>query len=282
MERYKINEQAIISFSGGRSSGYMLKKIIDAYDGALPDHLKIVFANTGKEMPETLDFVRDCGKYWNVGITWLECRSRRGNEDENKYVYETVVVDHATASRNGEPFASLIKARRYLPNPVARFCTQELKILRIKYWANAEFGNKDWVNVVGLRYDEPRRIAKTRDRKDVIVPLADNHVSKAMVGKFWEAQPFDLNLANNNGTTDFGNCDLCFLKGAGKRKSIMEQRPDLADWWIEQEESLSAEVGKGAFFRSDSPSYRQMLVSTKDQESFDFDDMDTIPCFCSD
>jgi 3'-phosphoadenosine 5'-phosphosulfate sulfotransferase (PAPS reductase)/FAD synthetase len=32
----------------------------------------VTFANTGKEMPETLDFVRDCGEHWGVDITWLE------------------------------------------------------------------------------------------------------------------------------------------------------------------------------------------------------------------
>ena len=48
---YLIKEQAIISFSGGRTSAFMLWKILEAHGGTLPDNLKVVFANTGKEMP---------------------------------------------------------------------------------------------------------------------------------------------------------------------------------------------------------------------------------------
>ena len=62
MNPYRIDTPALISFSGGRTSAYMLKKIIEAYDGTLPDDMHVVFANTGKEMPQTLDFVRDCAE----------------------------------------------------------------------------------------------------------------------------------------------------------------------------------------------------------------------------
>ena len=79
MNPYVINEPAVISFSGGRTYAYMLYKILEAHGGTLPDHVKVCFANTGKEMPETLDFVRDCGEQWGVDIVWLECRARPGN-----------------------------------------------------------------------------------------------------------------------------------------------------------------------------------------------------------
>ena len=56
---YKIPTPACISFSGGRTSGFMLKQILNTYGGELPDDIKVCFANTGKEMPETLDFVHE-------------------------------------------------------------------------------------------------------------------------------------------------------------------------------------------------------------------------------
>ena len=34
---YRVPRPAVISLSGGRTSAYMLKQIIDAYDGRLPD-----------------------------------------------------------------------------------------------------------------------------------------------------------------------------------------------------------------------------------------------------
>ena len=281
MNPYFINGPAAISFSGGRTSAYMLYKIIEAHDGKLPDDLKITFANTGKEMIQTLDFVQACGDNWNVDIVWLECFARPGGEDENKYVYDTVVVDRETASTKGEPFESLIIARQYLPNPVARFCTQELKVLRIRDWMKAQFGHTDWLNIIGIRSDEQRRVAKMRKDGRNVMPIADAGETVQDVFEFWQQQNFDLELPNNGGITDWGNCDLCFLKGFKKKLSIVKARPDLADWWSDMETRIGKEQKAGTF-RSDQPPYADMkIMATSQGQLFDFDD-ETIPCFCGD
>ena len=59
---YLIQGPALISFSGGRTSAYMLKQIIDAHRGKLPDDVHVAFANTGKEREETLRFVNECAR----------------------------------------------------------------------------------------------------------------------------------------------------------------------------------------------------------------------------
>lgn len=74
MSPYQIAGPALISFSGGRTSGYMLRKILEAHGGRLPADVVVGFANTGKERRETLDFVRDCGEHWDVPVVWLEWR----------------------------------------------------------------------------------------------------------------------------------------------------------------------------------------------------------------
>lgn len=45
-----------VSFSGGRSSAMMAKIMVDNHR---KDELIFTFANTGKELPETLDFVNE-------------------------------------------------------------------------------------------------------------------------------------------------------------------------------------------------------------------------------
>jgi 3'-phosphoadenosine 5'-phosphosulfate sulfotransferase (PAPS reductase)/FAD synthetase len=117
---YQIESPALISFSGGRTSGYMLRHILDAYAGQLPAGIVACFANTGNEMLETLDFVRDCSQRWNVDIVWLEFSP--DGEKQRKFR----VVDHPTASRQGQPCEELLRERKYLPNPVTRFCTTTL------------------------------------------------------------------------------------------------------------------------------------------------------------
>ena len=53
MNPYIIKEPTCISFSGGRTSAFMLYKILEANDG-LPEDAKVIFANTGKEEEATL------------------------------------------------------------------------------------------------------------------------------------------------------------------------------------------------------------------------------------
>jgi 3'-phosphoadenosine 5'-phosphosulfate sulfotransferase (PAPS reductase)/FAD synthetase len=107
-----------ISFSGGRTSGYMLHQIAEA-NGGIPDRCKVVFANTGREMPQTLDFVQECSDRWGIPITWVEYLDAAPR---------FTVVSHNSASRDGEPFEALIRRRKYLPNQQARFCTGDLKV----------------------------------------------------------------------------------------------------------------------------------------------------------
>jgi len=114
MNPYYTDEPCVISFSGGRSSAFMLYQILQAHEGKLPDYIKVCFANTGKEMPQTLDFVRDCGEKWGVNIVWLERFMTINAEEGKKYGWHLKVVDYDTASRNGEPFESLAQ-RPYLP-----------------------------------------------------------------------------------------------------------------------------------------------------------------------
>jgi len=118
---FKIDSPTCISFSGGRTSAYMLHRILEE-NGGLPKEAVICFANTGKEDEATLKFVNDCAINWGVDIRWLEYR---WDEDAKK---RWALVDYESASRDGEPFEAAIKSRGYLPNPVTRYCTTLLKI----------------------------------------------------------------------------------------------------------------------------------------------------------
>ena len=203
---FKINEPTCISFSGGRTSAYMLWRVLQS-NGGLPEEAIVCFANTGKEDEKTLEFVRDCAVNWNVPITWLEYAE-----------VDFTIVIFETASRNGEPFEALIRKRNYLPNPVTRFCTSELKIRPIgRYLLSLGMADTkteaENMSMIGMRADEQRRAAKIADKSRI--PLVTAGVTKEDVGAFWRNQSFDLGLPNNNGVTMHGNCDLCFLKGGG-------------------------------------------------------------------
>ena len=269
-----------ISFSGGRSSAYMLWRILQA-NGGLPENTRVCFGNTGKEMEATLRFVRECGARWQVPITWLEYR-----DDPVGFA----VVDFATASREGEPFEALIRKRQYLPNPVARVCTGRLKI-RPTHKFLRQCGWKEWDQCLGIRADEPRRVAKIRarghssesTRETMCLPLAEAGVTVRDVGAFWKAQPFELELLTVHGRTLEGNCDLCFLKPRGQRVALICARPGAARWWMRMESLNLCAKPSGARFRWDGPSYADLArMAESRRDLFSSGDEEPIACFCGD
>jgi hypothetical protein len=271
-----IDEPTCISFSGGRTSAYLLWRVLQS-NGGLPDQAIVCFANTGKEEEATLEFVRDCGVNWGVKIHWLEYQDAEKTKDRFK------VVDFETASRNGEPFEQLIIKKKYLPNPVTRFCTIELKIRTIhRYLKSIGWSDhnetQDWM---GIRADEMRRAAKV-DRSRV--PLVTAGITAADVGRFWKEHSFDLRLSNIGGKTLHGNCDLCFLKGGNIILSLIAEKPDRAVWWAKMEtmvQSSKLATGDGGRFRNDRPSYAAMAKFTDEQATL-FTDEESIACFCGD
>lgn len=260
---FKIHGPALVSFSGGRTSGFMLRRILDA---GIDDDVHVCFANTGKERKETLDFVREVSSRWGVPIVWLErddgllFESHDPGDESTRPRYR--VVSYETAARTGAPFRHLILERKYMPNPVTRFCTTELKIRVMKQWM-LDQGYEHWSNIVGLRADEPGRVANMREkdgkeRWTVEMPLAEAGVRLADVDAFWRAQPFQLALRPWE-----GNCDVCYLKGHKKRERIIRDQPDLAPWWVESETLIHDSNGKTVPFRSSGPSYATLVELAK-------------------
>lgn len=293
MNPFFIEGPAVISFSGGRTSGYLLWRILDAMK-RLPPDVHVMFANTGKERPETLDFVHEIETRWGVPIQWLEYRrrllpkyknperavvARRAREAVGRgHLYTPrlhgvkepgyVEVTYETASRDGEPFDNLIDLAG-LPNISTRLCTAEMKIRVIKK-AMLAHGHKYWDVVLGLRADEPKRVANQRkpkpERWDIVMPLADAGIVEDDVLRFWREQPFDLQLASHE-----GNCDICPLKTLSKRTRIAQARPDLLEWWV------GAEARTGDVFKRHEPPYHKLPTLPVVPET-----EDAVACFCTD
>lgn len=282
MNPYRIVGPAQICFSGGRTSGYMLRQILDAHDGVLPSDVHVVFQNTGKEREQTLMFIHECEQRWNVPVTWLEWDGFNGVR--SKALYKVVTFE--TAARHGEPFARLIDDIGMLPNPLARICTANLKVKTSAAYMQS-LGYDEWDSVMGIRADEPRRVARMnspgRDLRGgaPVLPLAQANVAKRDVLAFWKAQPFDLMLDPQG---DLGNCDLCFLKSRKKLVNAIKSEPSVADWWIEQETKHRNTKGRAAVFRIDRPMYSELLREAMfyaRQYELDLDEP-LIDCMCGD
>lgn len=253
-------------------------------NGGLPKNAVVCFANTGKEDEATLRFVDRCSKEWDVPIVWIEHHAEKGDPKETERFR---LVDFESASRNGWPFEALIRKKGYLPNPVTRFCTVELKIRPMHHYLKS-LGWDIYNMATGIRADEQRRVAKIRARGSsresknatMILPLDDAGVTVSDVSAFWRDNSFDLGLPNMNGKTMHGNCDLCFLKGGNQVASLIQEKPERAVWWARMEALALASKPSGAVFRSDRPTYAQMMKFAADQMPL-FED-ESIECFCGD
>lgn len=284
---FRIVEPTCISFSGGRTSAYMLWRVLQAHQMSLPPEAVVCFANTGKEDEATLRFVQDCSERWNVPIVWLEWR-------DNDLGYEVVNFD--TASRNGEPFRDMCIKRKALPNGFMRFCTGELKIDVVhNYLKDNAIGSElsPCDQMVGIRADEQRRVAKMRGSSgairgkkwigDFLTPLANAGVVASMVGDFWESQSFNLDTPMVNGRSFHSNCDLCFHKPVAQLLSLIQEKPSRATWWVEMEHYAKENFKPSVIhFSRDHPTYEKMAgYGEKQRDMFDANE-EAIACFCGD
>ena len=274
----------VVSFSGGRSSAYLVMRLWR--EDAIAASDQIIFCNTGKEMPATLDFVNEVDKRVNRRVVWLEYTYR---DEKPRHHYK--VVNYETASRDGRPFKELLSKQMMLPNVARRLCTAELKVKTINRYMNRQLGVKDYVNVLGLRADEQRRVANIERSTElnIIYPMVKWGLTKEQVLLYWAMSDFDLALDKYGG---YGNCDLCFMKRRGTLIQLIKEQPELANWWIEQEEAMRQKrVARGQpdntnnEFIRELP-YKTLKIIATSQRGFEGEGWgimeEAIDCFCTD
>lgn len=277
---FALEAPAVLSLSGGRTSGYLLRRVLDE---GLPADVHVLFCNTGKEDEATLRFVHEIEERWGVPVHWLEYERHVLPRYKKKEVFELTerlrkaygVVARApddalegkergfrevtfeTAARKGEPYVNYV-CMSGLPNPATRTCTTELKVRVMKRWMLAR-GYAYWDMVMGIRADEPRRVQKLRasppERWEHVMPLAYAGVMESDVLAYWRGSEFDLGLeADPEMGTYRGNCDGCMLKATEKLVRLEREEPGRLDFWAKIEEA------SGSLFRRDRANYRRLQV----------------------
>lgn len=220
-----------VSFSGGKSSAYMTKKVLDESK----DNIVVVFANTGQENEQTLKFVDMCDKVFGFNTVWVEAIT---HQSERKGATHRV-VSYDTASRDGQPYEDMIK-KYGLPNKPYPHCTRELKLNPMISYIKS-IGWKDYITAIGIRADEKRRVG---NKPNIVYPLVDWFPSdKQDVNDFWEDQIFNLDLKEHQ-----GNCMWCWKKSDKKLLRLIKESPDIFDFPRKMELSYGS-IGNGSDIR---------------------------------
>lgn len=219
-----------IAFSGGETSAYMTKWCIDHLSGFYDD-IKIVFANTGQEREETLEFIARCSDYFGWDTVWIEAIVHHGERKAPTHK----IINFETASRGGEPFEEAIK-KHGIPNQSFPKCTDLLKLAPMNsYLKSIGWKTGTYDTAIGIRSDEMDRINKNWEKLRIIYPLIQFQLmTKQRINEFWEKQPFRLNLKGYE-----GNCSWCWKKSLRKHLTLISENPDLYNFPEKMEEKYS-------------------------------------------
>lgn len=230
-----MKQKLLISFSGGRTSAFMCWWLLNKWEDRDKWEIIVVFANTGKENIETLDFVNDCDQYFGFNIVWVEGYTNpiRG------FGVSPRVVNYEVADRAGVVFRNMV-AKHGMPSVKSPHCTRELKARTIRAYAKS-IGWKKYYTAIGIRVDEIDRVSLKHKEERLIYPLVSMvPTRKNDVNKFWSKQMFDLQLKSYE-----GNCDLCFKKSDRKLLTILRETPWKAGYYQDLELEFSNYIPEG-------------------------------------
>lgn len=148
----------IVSFSGGQTSAFMCKKLKEEIGHIY--HIIFVFANTGCENNETLDFVHECDQHFGLNVVWLEAVvnpvHRKGITHRVTNYHDAYRVTQYKDPKH--PFHAHIR-KSGIPNPNKPQCSDRLKAFAIEHYKKVH-GLKGQPHAIGIRDDESSRILK--------------------------------------------------------------------------------------------------------------------------
>lgn len=207
-------KKLLVTFSGGETSAFMGQWLNNNMQNEY--EMLFVFANTGMESNETLDFVNKCEKKFGINVNWIEAKVYHNAKKSCGFTK----VDYLTATRNTDwktrtdtPFEEVVK-KYGIPNHSRLHCTRELKMNPIKAFAKSIWGNEKYYLALGIRIDEFDRMNAKKEELRLVYPLIQKEMqpmTKKHINFWWANQEFRLNLKGYQ-----GNCGACYKKSDNK------------------------------------------------------------------
>lgn len=206
----------VVSFSGGRTSAYLVYVMQNLYKKGEITKPHFVFMDTGAEHPKTYEFIKKVVAYLNIELVCL--RTKISPELGKGVRYQ--IINLQDARQDLKPFQEMTE-KYGTPSVGMSFCTRVMKTDPCSWYLRDMFGKDNYVTWLGIRADEPRRLTK---RKNIRYLAEISDFDKKDINDWWQEQPFDLDLPEH-----LGNCVFCIKKGVNKIALAARDEPKMAD-----------------------------------------------------
>jgi hypothetical protein len=225
----------LVSISGGRSSATM-SRIIQTSQKYDQYNKVYVFANTGMERPETIEFLMNIEKHWGISIIKIEgVYSNIPGVGVKHKIVEWSELDMAGKTFDGAVMQVNKGLYNGLPNSSAPYCSEYLKKRPINHFART-YLQKNYITAIGYRKEDmPRRICwpEIKEDKKRIYPLITDFkfpIGKYQLNEWWKNQPFKLEIDSK-----FGNCELCWKKSNNNLIESIRKGTRFIEWMQKNE-----------------------------------------------
>ena len=197
-----------------------------------------VFANTGMERPETIEFLKKIRQVWGIPLTLIEGTYSNvmnvavgykivhwPNLDMEAKVFEGCIMHMNKGTFDG------------LPNQEAPYCSERMKTIPCNKFANDIFNGEKFIRAIGFRREDmPKRISwpEIKEDKNRIFPLLTDFyepIGLLELNAWWNIQPFQLGI-----NSKLGNCELCWKKSDKNLVEVIRSGTRFVEWWKKMED----------------------------------------------
>ena len=246
MANSKQKKLHVLGLSGGKDSAALALYMRDKHPEV---DLTYYFTDTGKELPEVMEFINRLEGY--IGKKIID-------------PYEEI----CTSNREKKDFDYWLKEHNdYLPSPQARWCTIQMKLVPFEKWIKAYLDEGyQVISYVGIRSDEPYREGyQATSNKDIVtvMPFRDDGIDLVGVKDILQQADLfaDTEEAQNSpesaqahglpGYYDWrsrSGCTFCFYQRKIEWVRLRERHPEAFEEAKEYEKRAEDDTGNGTFY----------------------------------
>nr|WP_279289960.1 phosphoadenosine phosphosulfate reductase family protein [Vibrio parahaemolyticus] len=236
----------VLGLSGGKDSAALAIYMRDRYPEI---DLTYYFTDTGKELPEVIEFVNRLEGY--IGKKIIDPYEEISNSNREKKDFDYWLKEH----------------KFYLPSPQARWCTIQMKLVPFEKWIQKYLDEGyQVVTYVGIRADEPYREGyQATSNRDIVtvMPFRDDGIDLVGVKEILQqadlfadtdearTKPDSAQARGLPGYYDWrsrSGCTFCFYQRKIEWVRLRERHPKAFEEARNYEKRAEDDKGNGTFY----------------------------------